>query len=168
MSHANRGKPLETYISMTNTQYRNKGIALIDKVPNAWVVQRAGKRIVSAFPERKTGVDFVGVSNGRAIAIEAKSTTERSRFPLSMIEQHQIEFLQQFQEQGGIAFFIIEFSKLQEIYFVPLDYVLGYVTRAAEGGRKSIPYEDMQLDCERVQSERGYVLHYLKHAVKQQ
>lgn len=161
-SHANRGAKLEKLIDMTNTQYRNKGVALIDKVPNAWVVQRAGKKIVSAFPQRKTGVDYVGVSHGRAIAIEAKSTTNRTNFPLSMIQDHQIKFLQQFVDQGGVSFLIIEFSKLGEIYFAPFEFVAGWLKQAAEGGRKSIPHKEFLYNCNLIESDKGYVLHYLK------
>ncbi len=161
-SHANRGVGLENMIDMTNKQYRSKGVALIDKVPNAWVVQRAGKKIVSAFPQRKTGVDYVGVSHGRAIAIEAKSTTNRTSFPLSMIQDHQIDFLQQFKDQGGLSFFIIEFSKLGEIYFVTFEFVMKWIEQAESGGRKSIPYQEFVLNCELIGSENGYVLHYLK------
>lgn len=161
-SHANRGAGLENLIDLTNKQYRNQGVALIDKVPNAWTVQRAGKRIVSAFPERKTGVDYVGVSHGKAIALEAKSTTNRTSFPLSMIQDHQIEFLRQFEEQGGKSFIIIEFSKLDEIYLAPFSFVNAWVKKAAEGGRKSIPYMEMISHCDQVKSEKGYVLHYLK------
>lgn len=161
-SHANRGAKLENLIDMTNQQYRHKGVALIDKVPNAWVVQRAGKKIVSAFPQRKTGVDYVGVSHGRAIAIEAKSTTNRTSFPLSMIQDHQIKFLQQFSDQGGISFFIIEFSKLGEIYFAPFEFVASWLKQASEGGRKSIPHKEFLYNCNLIESENGYVLHYLK------
>ncbi len=162
-SHANRGAKLENLIDMTNRQYRHKGVALIDKVPNAWVVQRAGKKIVSAFPQRKTGVDYVGVSHGRAIAVEAKSTTNRTSFPLSMIQDHQIKFLQQFKDQGGTSCFIIEFSKLDEIYFATLEFVMKWLEQAEDGGRKSIPYQEFVLNCDLIESENGYVLHYLKH-----
>lgn len=152
-SHANRGAKLEKLIDMTNTQYRNKGVALIDKVPNAWVVQRDGKRIVSAFPQRKTGVDYVGVSHGRAIAIEAKSTTNRTSFPLSMIQDHQIKFLQQFVDQGGVSFFIIEFSKLGEIYFAPFEFVSKWLYE--EGYRYVVRDKDMPvLSCYSLKPKR--------------
>ena len=161
-SHANRGAGLENLIDLTNKQYRNQGVALIDKVPNAWTVQRAGKRIVSAFPERKTGVDYVGVSHGKAIALEAKSTTNRTSFPLSMIQDHQIKYLKEHKNQGGVAFFIVEFSKLDEIYYVPFEFVMVWLKMAEDGGRKSIPYQEFVNQCELLFSEKGYVLHYLK------
>lgn len=162
-SHANRGAGLEQLIDMTNKQYRNKGVALIDKVPNAWTVQRAGKKIISAFPQRKTGVDYVGVSHGKAIALEAKTTTNRTSFPLSMLQDHQIEFLQQFEEQGGKSYCIIEFSKLGEIYIAPFGFLNVWIKQAQNGGRKSIPHSEFVEMCDLVKSDKGYVLHYLKH-----
>lgn len=165
--YANRGKSLETMIEHTVAAYRRKGKALIHKIPNAWIVQRAGKRIVSAFPEKKSTVDFAGVlPNGRAIAFEAKSTANRTSFPLSMIEAHQIEYLRQHLQYGGISFFLVEFSKLNEVYLLPFEYVEKYLEVAADGGRKSIPYPEIVLHCERVKSYRGYVLHFLKYVVE--
>ncbi|MGG0669849.1 Holliday junction resolvase RecU [Lederbergia citrisecunda] len=32
-----------------------------------------------------------------------------------------------------------------------------------KGGRKSIPHSTFLMECDRVKSDKGYVLHYLKH-----
>lgn len=164
MTTANRGRPLETLIYLSAEMYKRKNQALIDKIPNAWVVQRAGKKIVSAYPEKKSTVDFVGMlANGRPIAIEAKSTVVRTRFPLSMLEQHQLNYLMRFAEMGGLAFVLVEFSKLREVYRLPIDYVAKYIEKSAAGGPKSIPYEQITADCELIRSENGVHLHFLKN-----
>lgn len=162
MTYANRGAKLEKLIDATNAQYRKDGIALIDKIPNAWVVRRSGPKIVSAFPSRKTGVDYIGIANNFGIAIEAKSTANETRFPLDMIQAHQLKFLEEFEKQGGLSYFIIGFSKLGEIYAAQFSYIDHWVQRAEQGGRKSIPYKDIAEYCERIEADGKYKLHYLK------
>lgn len=161
ISHANRGRAFEQIVEYANKQYAAKGWALIQKVPTPWRVVRRGKHIVSAHPEKKSTVDFVGLANGRAIAFDAKSTRERTRFPLSNIEHHQMQFLKSFQDQGGQAFILVEFVKLNETYLIPFNNLLDYWNTAAEGGRKSIPYTDM-IDFPQIKSDRGIALDYLK------
>lgn len=95
ISQANRGRSFEQLIEHSNKQYQTKGKALIQKVPTPWKVIRRGKQIVSAHPAEKSTVDFVGVADGKAIAFDAKSTRELTRFPLSNIEVHQMVFLPQ-------------------------------------------------------------------------
>lgn len=160
ISHANRGKSFEQIIELSNMQYQLKKWATVQKVPTPWRVIRRGNQIVSAHPEKKSTVDFVGVANEKAIAFDAKSTRETTRFPLSNIEEHQMRFLKNYQDQGGTCFVLIELAKLNETYFVPFDSVLDYWNKAMTGGRKSIPYKDMG-QFPRVLSGRGIALDYL-------
>ncbi len=160
VSYANRGKSFEQIIETANKQYLLKKWGLIQKVATPWKVIRKGKRIISAYPAEKSTVDFVGVANGKAIAFDAKSTRERTRFPLSNIEKHQMLFLKYFQDQGGQAFILIEFSKLNETYLIPFNSLLEYWNNSMNGGRKSIPYSDM-MKFPIVKSGRGIVLDYL-------
>ena len=159
---ANRGQGFERLITRSAAIYRQKNQALIDKIPTSWVVQRAGKRIVSAFPEKKSGVDYIGIiATGRPIAIEAKSTIERTRFPLSLIEPHQYDFLKQWHTLGGFAFILLEFSKLREIYRIPFVLLQEYIEAAAAGGRKSIPYEEIKIQCDEIKSREGVPVAFL-------
>lgn len=160
ISQANRGRSFEQLIEHSNKQYQVKGKALIQKVPTPWRVIRRGKQIVSAHPAEKSTVDFVGVADGKAIAFDAKSTRELTRFPLSNIEAHQMVFLQHFHDQGGRAFVLIEFAKIYEVYLVPFVKLREYWNNAQKGGRKSIPYDDMNL-FPRITSGNGVALDYL-------
>ena len=162
ISPANRGMAFEHLVEYTNRCYRMKGIAHIEKVPTPWKVVRRGNRIISAFPEKKGTVDFIGVSHGRMIAFDAKSTRERTRFPLDNIEDHQMAFLKSWKDQGAIAFFLVEFVKHQEVYFLPYREAEKWWEEAKQGGRKSIPYEWFMEHCDLVKSSRGIPLDYLK------
>lgn len=162
-AYANKGQAFEKLLIHSAAAYRRKNQAAIDKIPTSWIVQRAGKRIISAFPEKKSGVDFLGiVANGRPIAIEAKSTNERTRLPLALIEPHQAEFLQQFHMLGGISFVLIHFVKLGKVYRLPYSMLGEYLEAAANGGRKSIPIQEIENNCDEIQGKDGIPLHFLK------
>lgn len=160
VSQANRGKSFEMAVELANQQYATKNWALIQKVPTPTKVIRRGKDIVGAFHEKKSTVDFIGLAQGKPIAFDAKSTRERTRFPLSNIEPHQMEFLEKFNQQGGMAFFLIHWEKHQETYRVSHSAMQRYFEEAEEGGRKSIPYGDMW-KFQQVTTSRGIVLDYL-------
>lgn len=159
-THANRGQSFENLIEHSNNQYRAKKWAIMQKVATPWKILRKGPQIVSAFPEKKSTVDFVGVANGKAIAFDAKSTQNRTSFPLSNVEEHQMLFLQNFHNHGGKAFFLIQFVKHEKVFLIPFTYMRSYWNAAQKGGRKSIPYEDVHQFPE-VRSGRGITLDYL-------
>lgn len=163
-SYANRGMELEDLIIFTNEIYRKKGLALVDKVATPWAVNYNHKtrKVFSAYPLEKSTVDFIGVSHGRAIAFEAKSTNIKTNFPLKNIREHQIQYLKTHRNQGGISFFIIEFTKQQEYYFVPIEKIYPWWKNSLTGGRKSIPYEWFPTHCDLITSGHGVPLDYLK------
>lgn len=161
IAHANRGMGFESLIEYANNQYEARGVAQIQKVSTPWKVIRKAKQIVSAFPERKSTVDFIGVYKGKAVAFDAKSTQLKTRFPLANVENHQLEFMQGWQRQAGITFFLIEFSAFNEVYFVTLDEMTEHI----RSQRESIPYKYFQLYGKKVEQSGMVVLDYLKHAV---
>ena len=159
-THANRGMGLETLIEYANQQYAAKGIALIQKVPTPWKVIRRGNAIVSAFPEKKSTVDLTGAYRGKPIAFDVKETRNKTSFPLANIEQHQIEFMRGWENNGGRAFFLIEFKEHGERFVVMFDDLIAYKEATK---RESIKYEDLgRVVGHRVMSDAGYALHYLK------
>lgn len=165
MAQGKRGKPLENMVIRTNETYKLKGLALVDKVPTPWNVhydKRTGK-VIRAFPQEKGTVDFIGMSHGRGIAFDAKSTNETTRFPLDNIKQHQVDYLLNHQDQGGISFFIIEFAKHREQYFVPIKEIVPWWDGQFEGGRKSIPYSWFTIYCGKIKPRNGVALDYLEH-----
>lgn len=166
ISQANRGMAFEDLIEYANRQYQVRGIAVIQKVATPWKVVRRGAQIVSAFPEKKSTVDFIGIASGRAIAFDAKSTRIETRFPLANIEQHQFEFLFDWSTQGGTSFVLIEFAVRHECYVLPFDVLSFYWSSMLQGGRKSIPLEEIKDRGTYVEPGRGVVLDYLKAVVQ--
>lgn len=164
MGQGKRGKGLEQKIVWTNGIYKKKGWALVHKEPTPWNVsydKRTG-RVYRAFPQEKGTVDFIGVSKGKPIAFDAKSTKEETRFPLNNVKEHQVEYLKHHQEQGGISFLIVEFETLGEIYLLEFDQLYEWWVNSYRGGRKSIPYSYFKDECKRIYAKRGVAVDYLK------
>ena len=63
--------------------------------------------------------------------------------------------------QGGIAFLILHWTSMDEIYYIPLDELLGFWKRMQDGGRKSFTYDEMDHSW-RIGSRRDVLVHYLE------
>lgn len=150
------GKNLEERVKISCRYYQERGIALIHKIPTPWNVKYDKKynRVLHAHPEEKSSVDFEGVWHGRSIAIECKSTRERKRFDLKNVKDHQMDYLRQHQDLGGLSFFLVEFAKFGEVYLIWFDDMYEWIEKAEQGGRKSIPYEWIRANCDLVLPER--------------
>lgn len=158
-----RGNELESRINITNELYREKKLALVQKIPTPIKpiqIDQANRTITLAYFEQKSTVDYIGVVQGIPICFDAKETT-KSALPMSNIHKHQIEFMQTFKEQGGISFLIVYFKKYDTHYFLPIEQLKPLYEEAQKGGRKSIPYEQFNPDYQ-IFIEGGLYLHYLK------
>ena len=147
ISASNRGMNLENDINLSNDWYNDKGIALITKRPTPINIVKVdyskGARITDAYFEKQSTTDYNGVYKGRYIDFEAKNTKSKTSFPLSNIEPHQILHLKKVIAQDGIAFFIIQFQALNEVYLLDASFVIEFYEH---GERKSIPYDVFKKD----------------------
>lgn len=159
-SYANRGRAFEELIELANRQYRSRGIATIHKVPTAWLPIRGHDgRIVTAKVEEKASPDFLGVYRGRGVAFDAKHTnTNRIRW--DRVEDHQAEFLDQWETSGGISFVLVEFGDLV-CYVVPWCEWREELDRWRRHGGQASAAEGELLASGRVESGRGIPLDYL-------
>ena len=98
-----KGDVFEEIINISNKVYKRKGIALVQKVATLMKPIRRGGKITSAYYEEKSTLDFIGVYQGVPIAFDTKETKEENRFPLSNIQDHQIEFMENWYKHGGIS-----------------------------------------------------------------
>ena len=142
ISASNRGMNLENDINLSNEYYRDHDICVITKRPTPVNIVKVdyshGARITDAYFEKQSTTDYNGVYKGRYIDFEAKNTKSKTSFPLSNIEPHQIDHLKRVLRHGGIAFFIIQFQLLNEVYLLDAQYVIDFYEH---GERKSIPYD---------------------------
>ncbi|PEU35546.1 Holliday junction resolvase RecU [Bacillus toyonensis] len=170
MGLGNRGMAFEKLINLSNEMYQREGVALINKRPTpVKVLKSTGGRVLNGFYEAKSTVDYDGVYKGRAVAFEAKSTQSLTRFDLSNIAQHQLDYLEKAEKMGAICFFLIEFSKDQTVFLVPTSVVQSYVRMSHQpNGKKSISRADFDIYGYLVeQTERAPVdyLQYIDDAI---
>lgn len=158
-----RGSTLEEAINMTNEKYRQKKLALIQKVPTPikpMKIDQTTKHITLAYFDQKSTVDYIGVVQGIPVCFDAKECAKET-FPLQNIHEHQIAFMKEFEEQGGIAFFLLYFLSKDVFYYLTLKQLLFFWERAQAGGRKSFLFHELDMKYQ-VSPYAGVMVHYLE------
>lgn len=158
-----RGSVLEEALNITNEKYRREKLALVQKIPTPITpmeIDRDRHHITLAYFEQKSTVDYIGNVQGVPVCFDAKECATDT-FPIQNIHEHQMNYMREFEEQNGIAFFIIYFSKAEEYYYVPYQDVLLFWNRAKNGGRKSFRREELNRDYQIPFSNQIYI-HYLE------
>lgn len=121
---ANRGAALEDLVIRANDLYRFRKIAVIHKVPTAWLpIRGPGGKIVSAKVDRKASVDFLGhvllPGGPLPVVFDVKEVSKGCRWPLSKLEEHQYEYLKDSALTGAFSFVLIGFWELQKFFILP-------------------------------------------------
>lgn len=160
-----RGSVLEETINLTNEQYDKRGIALIQKIPTPIkpVEFDTVKRTIKlAYFEQKSTVDYIGIMQGIPICFDAKETGKKS-LPLGNIHPHQIEYMNKFVKQGGIAFLLVHFTTENQYYLLPLEVLSHFYYEQEETKRRSIPMSAFEEEYRIPAPESGF-FNYLKVA----
>lgn len=158
-----RGSTLEELINLTNDVYRQKGLAIIQKIPTPIKpiqIDKKSRTITLAYFDQQSTVDYIGVVQGIPVCFDAKETGQKS-LPIQNIHAHQIEFMEDFQKQNGLAFLLVYFREYDEYYLLPFQVLKKYWQEAQQKGRKSIPYEAFSKELQ-IQSKGGVFVHYLE------
>ena len=158
-----RGSTLEELINRTNEQYREKGLALIQKIPTPITPVRMDKenrQITLAYFEQRSTVDYIGAVQGIPVCFDAKECGTDT-FPLANIHPHQVRFMSDFEKQGGLAFFLLFYSMEDLFYYLPLRNLKKYWKRMEEGGRKSFRREELDPSFYLPQ-KTGFLVPYLE------
>jgi recombination protein U len=140
-----RGSTLEDLVNRTNERYLEKNLALIQKIPTPITpvkIDKEHRHITLAYFEQRSTVDYIGAVQGIPVCFDAKECAVDT-FSLQNIHEHQVEFMERFEKQGGIAFFLIYYSHKDVLYYLPLQMLLFFWNRSKEGGRKSFRYEEL-------------------------
>ncbi len=140
-----RGSTLEELINRTNEKYLESGLALIQKIPTPITpinIDKQSRHITLAYFEQKSTVDYIGVVQGIPVCFDAKECAGDT-FALQNIHEHQFEFMRRFEQQQGIAFFLIYYTGKDIFYYLPFEMLRFFWDRAKEGGRKSFRYDEL-------------------------
>lgn len=152
-----RGSTLEDLINRTNEKYLENGLALIQKIPTPITpinIDKESRHITLAYFDQRSTVDYIGAVQGIPVCFDAKECASDT-FALQNIHEHQAEFMRHFERQGGIAFFIIYYTGRDIFYYLPFELLRFFLDRAAQGGRKSFRYDE--LNPEYVLPKKGNV-----------
>lgn len=90
-------------------------------------------------------------------AKECKADT----FSLQNVHEHQVRFMEEFERQDGISFLLIYYSSREEFYYMPFRDLKKAWVRMEEGGRKSIPFPEIDTGYRIWPNRHGFILPYL-------
>lgn len=158
-----RGSTLEEMVNRTNEKYREKGLALIQKVPTPITpinIDKESRHITLAYFDQKSTVDYIGAVQGIPVCFDAKECAVET-FSLQNIHEHQVTFMKDFEKQDGVAFFLIYFTKIDRFYYLRLDELLLFWERAKAGGRKSFRVDELNPDYW-IPFKKGVLVPYLE------
>lgn len=158
-----RGSTLEELINRSNESYREKGLALIQKIPTPITpiaIDKTSRHITMAYFDQKSTVDYIGAVQGIPVCFDAKEC-QTSTFPLQNIHDHQVTFMDAFETQGGISFILLSYTQKNEVYYLPFDQIRAFFQRMKDGGRKSFTYDEIDKSW-LVKSHRDILIHYLE------
>lgn len=143
---AHRGMSLEEDISLSNEYYLHANKAVIYKKPTPIQIvkvdypRRASAKIVEAYYKTPSTTDYNGLYRGKYVDFEAKETKVKT-FPFGNISKHQIEHLQRIINHDGIAFVIIAFTSLNEVYLIDASHM---ICDYYHSHRKSMTYDKIK------------------------
>lgn len=118
-TYRNRGMFLENLINTSNKFYLINNIGVIYKKPTPIQVIKLNNKnkIIEAYFKEASTSDYNGLYKKKYIDFEAKSTTNKTSFPLSNYTKNELNHLYKIEELGGISFTIIYFKSL-DLFFL--------------------------------------------------
>lgn len=158
-----RGSELEESINLTNDKYREKGLALIQKIPTPITPIEMDKEhghITLAYFDKKSTVDYIGAVQGVPVCFDAKEC-QTSTFTLANVHEHQVLFMREFEKQDGVAFLIIHFKDIDTYYYMRQAELEKFWKRCEEGGRKSFRRDELDGNYF-FKSKNGFYIPYLE------
>lgn len=136
-----RGSTLEELINRTNEKYAESNLALIQKIPTPITpikIDKEHRHITLAYFDQKSTVDYIGAVQGIPVCFDAKECAVDT-FSLQNIHAHQVKFMEQFEQQGGIAFFLIYYTSREVFYYLPYEMLKFFLGQGTERRQKELP-----------------------------
>ena len=161
---SSRGMNLENELNLTNDYYLAHDVAVIYKKPTPVQIvkvdypKRSSARIIEAYYRTPSTTDYNGLYRQRYIDFEAKET-KKMNFPFINISLHQINHLDKIIQHGGIAFIIIAFTLVNEVYLVDAKHIINVYLHSE---KKSISYDDIKSNGHLIKQGYNPRLDYLK------
>lgn len=160
--YANRGMELESDINLTNEYYINEKKAYIYKKPTPIKISKVDynrSKIVEAFFDTQSTLDYNGIYKGKYIEFDAKETNNKTNFPLANIHKHQIDHIKNILSQDGIVFLIVRFNMIDKNYLLMGKDLIDFIN---DNYRKSIPIDYFEEKAYKLEIKYIPRLDYLK------
>ena len=137
------GSRFEALIEKACERYRKEGLAIIYK--NSEPLRPSGKfgkgGAISAYYQKKSVPDFTGVvKGGQAIMIEAKNVSGKPSIPFDRLQEHQEQYLIDFEAMGACSYILIGFD-MKDFYMIPIG---DYLNIKANNGKKSLNKNEIE------------------------
>ena len=132
-------------INYTIEDYRNKRLALIQKVPTPITpveIDAESRHITLAYFDKQSTVDYIGAVQGIPVCFDAKEC-KTDTFPLANVHEHQVAFMEDMERQKGISFLLIYYTERGEVYYLPFRDLKRFWERMQQGGRKSFTFDEI-------------------------
>lgn len=158
-----RGSTLEDMINHTNEYYRQKNLALVQKIPTPITpikIDKDSSQITLAYFEKDSTVDYIGVVQGVPVCFDAKECATDT-FTMRNIHEHQMRFMEDFERQNGISFLIIMFSDRNELYYMRFEELKRYQGRVDNGHPNNFKYAELDPGFF-IRAKGGALVHYLE------
>ena len=159
-----RGSFLEDLINHTNELYRDEELALIQKIPTPITpikIDKESRHITLAYFDQKSTVDYIGAVQGIPVCFDAKECAFDT-FALENIHEHQVSFMNSFEKQEVIAFFLIYFTAHEQFYYLRIQDLMRFWERARSGGRKSFRIDELDPQWFFLMKEQNSTIPYLE------
>lgn len=141
-----RGSTLEDLINRTNELYREHGLCLVQKIPTPITPIKMNEdhsQITLAYFDKKSTVDYIGAVQGIPLCFDAKECSADT-FALANIHEHQVEFMREFEKQGGVSFIVLYYAHLDRFCYLRFAMIEKFWERMTGGGRKSFRLEELE------------------------
>lgn len=160
--YANRGMKLEALINEANEFYKVNNIAIIYKKPTPVTISKVkyedNKKILTkGYFNNKSTLDYVGLYQGKYIDFDAKSTNNKTSFPIKNIQNHQLKHIKNIINHGGISFLIIEMNN--NFFILKGEDIISFINIEK---RKSIPYNYIKEKGFEIKLKYNPTLDYIK------
>lgn len=123
-------------------------------------MDKESRHITLAYFDQKSTVDYIGTVQGIPVCFDAKESASGT-FSLQNIHPHQVQFMKEFEEQKGIAFFLISYTGEDFYYYLAFREFLPFWERAENGGRKSFRLDELDKTWI-LPRKSGYLVPYLE------
>ena len=101
-----RGSTLEEFINRTNEKYAETRTCPDPEDyrhrSHRSISTRQTRHITLAYFDQKSTVDYIGAIQGIPVCFDAKEC-HTDTFPLANIHPHQVQFMEDFEKQGGVS-----------------------------------------------------------------